>query len=98
MNNADFLEHWGQHLTNSRRRSPHTVRAYLACAERLLNSREFREWEEIGQLKGADLRSHLAARRAEGIGNATAARELSALKGFITLARGQSGALDCTTN
>lgn len=96
MKNADFLDHWGQHLTNSRRRSPHTVRAYLATAERLLRVHEFAEWGDIGRLEAPDLRRHLAARRAEGIGNATAARELSALKGFIAFAREQSGALDAT--
>jgi integrase/recombinase XerC len=96
MKQADFLEHWGQHLTNSRRRSPHTVRAYLACAERLLKSREFTDWGEIARLEAPDLRQYLAARRAEGIGNATAARELSALKGFIAFAREQSGSLDAT--
>lgn len=96
MNTADFLDLWGQHLTNSRRRSPHTVRAYLACANRLLKAQNFADWGEIARLEGPDLRSHLANRRAEGIGNASAARELSALKSFIAFAREQSGALDAS--
>ena len=36
MSKADLLEAWGGHLADGRRRSPHTVRAYLAAAERLL--------------------------------------------------------------
>jgi integrase/recombinase XerC len=96
MNASYFLDHWGQHLTNSRRRSPHTVRAYIACAKRLLAAQEFSDWKDIAKLEGPDLRRHLAARRATGIGNATAARELSALKSFITFAREQSGAADAS--
>jgi integrase/recombinase XerC len=37
------------------------------------------------------LRAHLAARRSEGLGNASTARELSALKAFIAFARAQAG-------
>ena len=36
---ADLLESWKAELANSRRRSPHTVRAYLACANRILTAR-----------------------------------------------------------
>ena len=91
MTTADFLELWRDHLTNARRRSPHTVRAYLACGQRLLTARDFSSWKDIAQLEGKDLRGHLAARRAEGLANASAARELSALKNFIQFARVQSG-------
>ncbi|MEX0341575.1 MAG: tyrosine recombinase XerC [Erythrobacter sp.] len=37
------------------------------------------------------LRTHIASRRADGLGNASAARELSALKGFVSFARTQAG-------
>ena len=37
MSKADLLEAWGEHLAKGRRRSPHTVRAYLAAAARLLD-------------------------------------------------------------
>jgi integrase/recombinase XerC len=37
----------------------------------------------LGALGPADLRAFLAARRAEGLGNASAARELSAVRGFL---------------
>lgn len=88
---ADLLEAWGAELTNSRRRSPHTVRAYLGCADRLLKARELGDWGAVARLEAHDLRRHLAERRAEGIGNASAARELSALKAFIAFARQQAG-------
>jgi len=94
MTTADFLEAWRDHLTHSRRRSPHTVRAYLACAERLLKAQNFGDWTSIARLEARDLRSHLAARRAEGLANTSAARELSALKNFIQFARVQSGEAD----
>ena len=37
------------------------------------------------------MRAQMARRRADGLGNASAARELSALKGFIAFARRQTG-------
>ena len=40
------------------------------------------------------MRTHLAKRRAEGLGNASAARELSAIKAFISFAKTQAGAND----
>jgi integrase/recombinase XerC len=91
MQPADFLEEWVAHLRDARRRSPHTVRAYCACAGRLLKTGEFAAWSDVAALEAHDLRRHLAARRAEGIGNASAARELSALKSFITFAREKAG-------
>ena len=36
MRAADILEQWRAHLTDARRRSPHTVRAYGEAAERLV--------------------------------------------------------------
>jgi integrase/recombinase XerC len=48
-------------------------------------------WNDAARLEAHDLRRHLAARRAEGLGNASAARELSALKAFIAFAREQAG-------
>ncbi|WP_137679260.1 tyrosine recombinase XerC [Aurantiacibacter suaedae] len=91
MTRHDLLEQWRDHLALARRRSPHTVRAYVAAAERLLRDRDVKGWEDVGALEARALRAHLAARRAEGIGNASAARELSALKALIAFAREQSG-------
>jgi len=90
---ADILEAWGQHLSQGRRRSQHTVRAYVATAARLIGEDET-SWEAIARLDATALRQHLSGRRAGGIGNVSAARELSALKSFIAFARGQAGMVD----
>jgi integrase/recombinase XerC len=91
---AEILEQWHAHLAQSRRRSPHTVRAYVACAGRLLDNLGEADWPALARIEGPALRSQLAARRAEGIGNASAARELSALKSFIAFARDKAGIED----
>ena len=91
MSKADLLEIWRDHLAQSRRRSEHTVRAYLACANRLLEALEIEDWPQVAKLEAPDLRRHLANRRMEGVANTTAARELSALKNFIGFAREQVG-------
>lgn len=86
-----LLDEWREHLAEGRRRSPHTVRAYLAAAKRLIENAGLRDWNEIAAIEGPGLRAQLAARRAEGLGNASAARELSALKAFIAFARDKEG-------
>ncbi len=89
---------WGQHLACDRRRSVHTVRAYAATAERLVRFLQ-RHWGgEVAQaalagVTSADLRAFLAQRRGEGLGNASAARELSAVRGFLAWAGGGSGSV-----
>ena len=93
---ADLLEAWRSHLALNRRRSPHTVRAYCAAATKLLENGDFVDWLEIASIDAGALRTQLAARRADGLGNASAARELSALKAFISFARGQAGISDPT--
>jgi integrase/recombinase XerC len=85
-----MLEAWGTYLTTSRRRSPHTVRAYVATAARLIGSEDC-DWATLCDLSAADLRRHLAERREDGIGNNSAARELSAIKAFLIFAREQAG-------
>ena len=75
-------------LRYGRRRSDHTVRASAPPAERF--------WDflmehigrgvgaaEIQALQQADIRSYLAYRRADGLTNNSAARELSALRAFL---------------
>ena len=91
MSKPDLLEQWRDHLTTGRRRSPHTVRAYLGAADRLLNATGAESWDAVAAMEGAALRAQLAARRAEGLSNVSAARELSALKAFIAFAREQAG-------
>lgn len=82
---------WGDHLRRDRRRSVHTVRAYVATAHRLIaflgaHRAALVDTALLATLEKADLRAFLAARRAEGIGNAAAARELSAVRGFLDFA------------
>ena len=96
MSASALLDQWREHLATGRRRSPHTVRAYVATAERLLLALGLSDWAGVAEVSTRDLRTHLASRRAEGIGNVSAARELSALKGFIAFAREQVGALPGT--
>ncbi len=91
MSKAALLEQWGEHLARSRRRSPHTVRAYVAAANRLAERVGAEDWRDVARLDTSALRTQLAVRRAEGIGNVSAARELSALKGFVAFAREQAG-------
>lgn len=85
---------WSDHLTQNRRRSVHTVRAYVATAHRLADFLGG-HWGEVvsvtrlSQVTAADLRAYLAFRRGEGLGNASAARELSAVRGFLAFATGE---------
>ncbi len=66
----------------------HTIRAYRSTAERLLVFLQA-HWggpvprERLGKVTTADLRAFLAHRRGEGLGNASAARELSAVRAFL---------------
>lgn len=96
MTRGDILEAWHGHLTLGRRRSPHTVRAYAATAARLLDALGETDWPALARLDAAALRGQLARRRGEGIGNASAARELSALKAFLAFAREQAGLPETT--
>lgn len=97
MTTAEILEAWNAHLALSRRRSPHTVRAYAATVARLLHSMKGeQDWPSLARIDAATLRNHLAERRASGLGNVSAARELSALKTFIAFAREQAGDIDAT--
>ncbi|WP_244624661.1 tyrosine recombinase XerC [Sphingomonas sp. So64.6b] len=85
---------WSDHLAQNRRRSAHTVRAYVATAHRLVAFLTG-HWGEtvsagrLGKTSAADLRAYLAFRRGEGLGNASAARELSAVRGFLAFAGGE---------
>lgn len=94
MTRADLLEAWHGHLARGRRRSPHTVRAYVATAARLLDELGETDWPALARIEAPALRAQLARRRGDGLGNAGAARELSALKGFIRFAREQAGMPD----
>jgi len=87
----DYLD-W---LAQERRASPHTVEAYgrdirdlLDFLTRHLGARP--DAAALAALRLADLRGFLAARAAEGASNATRARQLAAIRGFLRfLARRQ---------
>jgi site-specific recombinase XerC len=86
---------WHDHLALSLRRSPHTVRAYHRTAQRLLDALPpEQDWASLARLDATRLRQHLAERRADGLVNTSAARELSALKAFLAFARAQAGLPD----
>lgn len=83
---------WHDHLTHNLRRSDHTVRAYTATAERLLRFEDVEpEWDTLAKAEQGLLRRYLASRRAEGLANTSAARELSAIKSFLKFTREKSG-------
>lgn len=89
-----LVAEWAEHLALGRRRSPHTVRAYAATAERLLDFLAG-HWGEppdrarLGMASAADVRAFLAERRNQGLNNASAARELSAVRAFLSFASGE---------
>ncbi len=88
---------WAEHLDRDRRRSVHTVRAYRGTAERLVAFLGA-HWGErvdraaLAKTTAADLRAFLSYRRGEGLGNASAARELSAVRGFLAWANAEAAA------
>jgi integrase/recombinase XerC len=87
---------WHDHLTRERRRSDHTVRAYVATAHRLIAFLAEHLGGPVGSaalcaLQPADLRAYLTRRRASGLGNSSAARELSAVRAFLAFAAAEAG-------
>ena len=92
----DLAVRWSSHLAHDRRRSPHTVRAYVATAHRLIEFLGRHRGEEIGRftllnLHASDLRAFLADRRNEGLGASSAAREMSAVRAFLKYAAEEQG-------
>lgn len=91
-----LLERWRSHLTDNRRRSLHTVRAYVATAERLVDFLGD-HWGEaatdrrLASATPADLRAFLASRRGDGLSNRSTARELSAIRAFLAFAASEAG-------
>ncbi len=87
---------WAGHLQHDRRRSAHTVRAYVATAHRLIGFLGEHLGQEVDRdallsLSATDLRAFLAQRRGEGLGAASAARELSGVRAFLRYAAEQAG-------
>jgi integrase/recombinase XerC len=91
-----IAQRWHDHLSRERRRSEHTVRAYVATAHRLIAFLAGHlggavDDRALAALRPADLRAFLTVRRAEGLGNASAARELSAVRAFLAFAAAEAG-------
>jgi integrase/recombinase XerC len=83
-------------LQHDRRRSAHTVRAYVATAHRFIAFLGRYRGETIDpvgltDISAADLRAFLAERRASRLGSASAARELSGVRAFLRYAADQQG-------
>ncbi|MDK2760796.1 MAG: tyrosine recombinase XerC [Sphingopyxis sp.] len=90
---VNLIRDWDAQLAHEKRRSDHTRRAYIATATRFCTflSRHRGGVVDAAMLKTLtpnDLRAFLADRRAEGLGNASAARELSALRTFLRFVGG----------
>jgi integrase/recombinase XerC len=91
-----LVRDWGTRLRLELRRSVHTQRAYVATAQRLCNhlgESGHVDAARLSALTTADLRAFLADRRSDGLGNASAARELSALRGFLRFVGGADAQL-----
>lgn len=91
-----LVARWSSHLAHERRRSAHTVRAYVGSAKRLIEFLGGYRGERIEEralldIGASDLRAFLAARRNSGLGAASAARELSAVRGFLAFVAEQQG-------
>lgn len=91
-----LVAQWAGFLANDRRRSAHTVRAYVGTAHRLIRFLgDYRggpvEPAGLLDLKASDLRAFLAERRNQGLGAASAARELSGVRAFLAYAAEQQG-------
>ena len=87
MSEADLLARYRAHLATGQRRSEHTVRAYVAAARSLLRGCDLTTFAQVARLDTASVRAQIARRRGDGLSNASAARELSALKSFVAFAR-----------
>ena len=91
---AALAARWASYLQHDRRRSAHTVRAYVATAHRLIEFLGRYRGELIGpaaltNIGSADLRAFLADRRVSGLGPSSAARELSGVRAFLRYAAEQ---------
>lgn len=95
---ASLLTEYAAFLTDNRRMSPHSVRAYHATAERFCGFLEL-HWggmvdrAALAKISAADLRAFLANRRGDGLTNRSTARELSAVRHFLRFSLGDGASL-----
>lgn len=88
-----LIDGFSRQLRDGRRRSRHTVKAYVITADRFCaflsdHLGEAVSAAQINTLKQTDIRSYLAFRRADGLSNNSAARELSAIRAFLKFVGG----------
>ena len=93
-----LISEYRAYLANNRRRSVHSVRAYVATAERLTaflseHLGEAIDRPALAKLTAADLRAFLAYRRGDGLTNRSTARELSAIRNFLRFALGEDASI-----
>ena len=94
--NADMsslLAEYLAFLTDNRRMSPPSVRAYYATADRLAGFLQLHWGNDVTrvtlhQISSADMRAFLSDRRGDGLTNRSTARELSAARHFLRFALG----------
>lgn len=91
---SPLLSQWQEHLAHKRRLSPHSIRAYLGAAERLIAFLSEYHGEKpkaaiLAALTLQDIRSFLARRRMDGLSNRSTARETSAVKAFLRFVQQQ---------
>ncbi len=89
-----LVQNWRKSLEVEQRRSAHTVRAYVTTAGRFCAFLADYEGQAVDAdalraLTPATLRAFLARRRGEGLGNTSAARELSAIRAFLRFVGGK---------
>ena len=98
-----LIAEYRAYLTDNRRRSVHSVRAYVATAERL-SAFLAEHWghginrETLAAILSSDIRAFLAHRRSpdtrsNGLTNRSTARELSAIRAFLRFALGDDAPL-----
>lgn len=93
-----LIAEYRSYLADNRRRSIHSVRAYVATAERLCeflteHLGEPANRTTLAKAGAADLRAFLANRRGDGLTNRSTARELSAVRNFLHFALGDEAAI-----
>ena len=96
MQAEDALQAWLAALAHERRASAHTLDAYRGDLTLFLHfvTRHIGEAPDVaalGALRPADIRGFLASRAGAGDGNATRARRLAALRGFLRYLARQHG-------
>ena len=90
---SSLLTEYLAFLTDNRRMSPHSVRAYYATADRLAGFLQLYWGGDVTRvtlrnISSADMRAFLADRRGDGLTNRSTARELSAARHFLRFALG----------